>query len=56
MPAGTPEFESLTTSPIFDSNPDSNQSHKLPEQPRTVLNTGERTTQYLPGKYRFGWT
>ena len=37
-----------TISPIFDSNPDSNQSHKLPEQPRTVLNTDEQTTQYLP--------
>jgi len=39
-----------TNSPIFDSNPDSNQSHKLPEQPRTVLNTGEQTPEYLPRK------
>jgi hypothetical protein len=39
-----------TISPTFDSNPDSNQSHKLPEQSRTVLNTDEQTTQFLPRK------
>jgi hypothetical protein len=33
-----------TISPTFDSK----QSHKLPEQPRTVLNN---STQYLPGEY-----
>ncbi len=44
-------MEHLSTSnPHFDSNPDSNQSHKLPEQPRTVLNTDEHATQFLPGK------